>query len=91
MIIALDCGTDLQVVKQDKGWQLFEVVKWDCQEVKAIGSVHKTFNGIVEEILHCVLMEYEVLSLQEMQDVMTSTMKRIEDYFKAHSDYLASL
>lgn len=91
MIIALDCGTDLQLVKTAQGWQLFEVGKWDCQEVKAIGRVHQGFDGLVEEILHCALSEYEMLSLQEMRDVVASTLGRIEDYFKAHDAYLASL
>lgn len=85
MLILLDCGTELQIEKTERGYQLGEVIK---NEFKPLGQPHREFKDVISEILNCALAEYETLSLQEILDVITSTTHKIDDWFKLHNEYL---
>ncbi|WP_223667074.1 ABC transporter ATP-binding protein [Pasteurella canis] len=89
MVINLDCGAEVQILKVNNGkYQLFEVTN---QSIKALGEAHSEINHVFGELIYFALNEYETLSLKEMQDVVTNTMNKIEEWFKLHSEYLVNL
>ena len=94
MIICLDCGAELQILKLDIGFQLVEVTPMDGlrkPKLRKVGGVHKTIQGALNEISHYSLEEYEALALSEMLDVIKSTGEKVIEYFQMHNDYLAQL
>lgn len=88
MFILLDCGTELQINKTERGYQLGEVVN---NEFKPLGEPRREFIEVIGEIAHCSITEYEALAIQEMQDVTISTMNKIKEWFALHSEYLVNL
>lgn len=60
-------------------------------KVRKVGRIHKTFQGVLGEVHHFALEEYEALSLSEIHDVLNATSEKVKAYFELHSDYLATL
>ncbi|HHT7890608.1 ABC transporter ATP-binding protein [Pasteurella multocida] len=100
MVISLDCGAEVIIQHKDNKYQLFEVLEYienhdtpwsKGMSTRPIGLEHKDINNALGELLYFALNEYETLSLNEMSEVVKATMNKIEEWFKLHSEYLATL
>ncbi|PJG82153.1 hypothetical protein [Caviibacterium pharyngocola] len=95
MVICLDCGSELQILKLDIGFQLVEVTHQNDglrkPKLRKIGRIHKTLQGVLDEVNYFALEEYEALALTEVKDVITGTCDKTKEWFGLHSDYLAHL
>ncbi|MFC1169572.1 ABC transporter ATP-binding protein [Pasteurella multocida] len=100
MVISLDCGTEVIIEHKDNKYQLFEVVEYienhdtpwsKGMSLRPLGEEHKDINQALGELLYFALNEYETLALNEMSEVVKTTMNKIEEWFKLHSEYLANL
>ncbi|MGC6406931.1 ABC transporter ATP-binding protein [Bisgaard Taxon 45] len=97
MVIELDCGASVQILKKENGkYQLFEVIGYEVggecvYSVVARGEQHQEINHVFGDLMYFALNEYETLTVQEMKDVVLNTMNKIDEWFKLHSEYLATL
>ncbi|MGR6981241.1 ABC transporter ATP-binding protein [Testudinibacter sp. P27/CKL/0425] len=83
MVIELDCGSVVQVLRMDRGYQLVEVLEepQDLRKgrVRPVGKMHRTIAGALDEVLHFALNEFEALTWLETQEVIQSTLDKVQE------------
>ncbi|MFZ7283083.1 hypothetical protein ACLSZW_05250 [Avibacterium avium] len=89
MKVYLNNGREVQIVKLDNGFQAFETLATGT--LVKLGITHRTFQGVLEEILMLDLTDDEENSIKEMQAVVTDTCNKVLEYFQLNSEYLAHL
>ena len=91
--IVLDCGASLEIMPIGSRFQVVEVLdEQDLRKPKtrAVGELHNTIWGAIEEVRRYDLTQYEILTLDELTSAVKSTNKKIKEYFEYHSEYLAN-
>lgn len=93
--ITLDCGATLEIMPIGTRFQVLEILgdqdSWHGkQKTRAIGGLHSTVWGAIEEVRRYDLAQYEVLSLEDLLSAVNSTNAKIKEYFELHSEYLAN-
>lgn len=91
--IVLDCGASLEIMPIGSRFQVVEVLdEQDLRKPKtrAVGELHNTIWGAIEEVRRYDLTQYEILTLDELTSAVKSTNRKIKEYFEYHSEYLAN-
>lgn len=91
--IVLDCGASLEIMPIGSRFQVVEVLdEQDLRKPKtrAVGELHNTIWGAIEEVRRYDLTQYEILTLDELTSAVKSTNSKIKEYFEYHSEYLAN-
>lgn len=91
--IVLDCGVTLEIMPIGSRFQVVEVLdERDLRKPKtrAVGELHNTIWGAIEEVRRYDLTQYEILTLDELTSAVKSTNSKIKEYFEYHSEYLAN-
>lgn len=93
MVIELDCGSVVQVLPLDNGgFQLVEVLDPPVDlrkgRVRPVGKMHRTIAGALNEVLHFALNEFEALTWLETQEVIQSTLDKVQERLDVNSERL---
>ncbi|MFQ1015824.1 ABC transporter ATP-binding protein [Avibacterium paragallinarum] len=89
MMIYLDCGAELQILRLETGYQLLETLP--NGKVRKVGRLHKSIQGVLDEITFFALTEHELLAIEESKAVIKNTCDKVLEYFQLNSEYLAHL